>query len=739
MSKFQEQDVSVEAVDIEAQQRDQSQPARRTSIRDAVSRVVHTIDPLASPPDANRLGLGIDEIKRVHTLDATPVNGRHGILSPIPSQESLTCRLHPELPVDAYSIQRLAKHDDIDMMPRWKRLLYRSTPLFVLATFGAHWLYFALRVIFTIAAQRAGHKTLYMAWTFVTVEAIISIPMILHRVWNLHATGTRHRPKLRLIGDNVPSVDVVITCCKEDDDLIYDTAAAACTIDYPVDRFRVIVCDDGRSTSLERLINDSPFTNLYYRSREKTKDHHFKAGNLNYALSETEKMGGAHFLAALDADMIPERDWLRALLPHMLQDPKCCMACPPQLFYNVPEDDPLCQSLDTFVHNIEPIKDALGVAWCTGSGYILRRAALQEIGGFPTGSLAEDVCCSSMLLGAGWRTAFVHEPLQYGTVPDSLTSHLKQRTRWVSFSVPAFGITNRLQTIGTVQTSIKLRFCLWGPLVKHMTFLQRLCGFIYTISSVFTVFYVMSILTIPIVLVSGGNLVPYTTINQLRWLIRSCWLALILNRISELFSFLPAGYRSGQRENRAMIWMAPFHAFSILRTFFLPGFLGGKVAVFTSSGSQKAELNERDKALRAPLWRRLKVTIWDCQCYFHLIYISFVVSSIIISTYWIVNNRDGWYGDRKTLLLGLLTHIGWPPVLWLICVVSCWQPINYALFPPNVPHREDLLERDPKTGVAHPTESAKSQKNGWAATFLEVQYSLITLYTTAIFVMSFFI
>jgi cellulose synthase/poly-beta-1,6-N-acetylglucosamine synthase-like glycosyltransferase len=63
----------------------------------------------------------------------------------------------------------------------------------------------------------------------------------------------------------------------------------------------------------------------------------------------------------------------------------------------------------------------------------MRRDALDSIGGFPYGSLAEDVCTSSMLLGAGWKTAYIHEPLQFGTVPDSLISHLKQRTRWVSF------------------------------------------------------------------------------------------------------------------------------------------------------------------------------------------------------------------------------------------------------------------------------------------------------------------
>lgn len=64
------------------------------------------------------------------------------------------------------------------------------------------------------------------------------------------------------------------------------------------------------------------------------------------------------------------------------------LACPPQLFYNTPPSDPLAQSLDFFVHVIEPIKDALGVAWCTGSGYIVRREALDDIGDFPLGSLA---------------------------------------------------------------------------------------------------------------------------------------------------------------------------------------------------------------------------------------------------------------------------------------------------------------------------------------------------------------
>ncbi|KAK4940215.1 hypothetical protein LTR10_019644 [Elasticomyces elasticus] len=724
-----------------------SQGIRRASV--AVGEVLHKMDPL-TVTQGNPLGLGINETRRVSSVGyAAPQQFNARRFSRVSSNETTikppdiaqiredsdetlptpVVRLGMSEKQDDYLIQRIAAHDDIEMLTPFRRFLYRLCPVLVVTTIAAYWIYFALRVRFTLSAESAAHETYWMAWAFILVELFVSIPMLLHRLWGWHVVGLRKRPKLRLLGDNVPSVDVIITCCGEDDDLVLDTAKAACNIDYPPERFRVLVCDDGKSKTLQELCEKTALTqfdNLYYRSRPKYPGvpHHFKAGNLNDALEETARLpgGAANFVAALDADMIPMRDWLRALLPHMLQDPKCSMACPPQLFYNVPKEDPLCQSLDTFVHISEPIKDSMGVAWCTGSGYVLRRAALQSIGNFPIGSLAEDVCTSSMLLGSGWNTAFVHEPLQYGTVPDSLMSHLKQRTRW---------------TIGTVQTSLKLRFSVFGPLVKHMTFPQRLCGFVYTVSSLFTIFLVCSMFTAPIVLVSGGNLVPYTTINQLKWLIRSNFLSAILNRANEAISYLPSGYRTGQRDARAMMWMAPFHSISVIRTFLLPKWLGGKVAVFTSSGSQKAELNERDPILRAPLWRRLKVTIWDCQCYLHLLYIMFCLAAVGVSMYYNITNKDN--RTAKDVLLALLTHAFWPPIIWLTCIISCWIPINYAIFPPDEPDRQDLLVRDPVTGVAYPSEESKKTKTGWASWAHEATYTGITVYTTVIFVLSFWL
>jgi cellulose synthase/poly-beta-1,6-N-acetylglucosamine synthase-like glycosyltransferase len=295
-----------------------------------------------------------------------------------------------------------------------------------------------MRITFVVSAQQKFGAPFPLAWIFIAIEISVAVPIFLQTFWSLFIMKKRRRPKLRLIGNDVPTVDVFITCCGEEFDVIMDTVRAACDLDYPSDRFRVLLLDDGKSDALKNAIEDMReiFPNLFYKRRPKFPGvpHHFKAGNLNYGLDDVHNMpgGAGEYMAALDADMIPEQQWLRAVVPHLLVDEKMALACPPQLFYNVPKDDPLCQSLDFFVSVSETVKDAMGVAWCTGSGYVVRRAALDQIGNFPCGSLAEDVATSTLLLGKGWKTAYVHEKLQFGTVPEDYGSHLKQRTRWVS-------------------------------------------------------------------------------------------------------------------------------------------------------------------------------------------------------------------------------------------------------------------------------------------------------------------
>ena len=181
--------------------------------------------------------------------------------------------------------------------------------------------------------------------------------------------------------------------------------------------------------------------------------------------------------------------------------------------------------------------------------------------------------------------------------------------------------------------------------------------------------------------------------------------------------------------------MSPDHALTIIHAFILPTWLGGKVSAFTPSGGIKSELNERDSHLRAPLGWRLKVILWDCNVIMHVVYLLFCMAAVTKSTVdGIIINK----GSTEQTLLYMLTHACWPPILWLIAVNACWAPIHYAIWPPTVPDREDLLDRDPTTGIAHPTKEAKSIVWDKTNAFHEIQYSMLTVYIIVLFIGTFF-
>jgi hypothetical protein len=268
-----------------------------------------------------------------------------------------------------------------------------------------------------------------------------------------------------------------------------------------------------------------------------------------------------------------------------------------------------------------------------------------------------------------------------------------------------------------------------------MGFFARLSAFVFAIDAFFKIFLLVALLTIPIVLVSGGQLVAYSSHAQLCWQIRLCFASLVLTRVNEWITYLPSGYRLAQQDTGAQLWMAPYHAITIVRSFILPSWLGGKAMAFSSSGSIKSELDECDPKTRAPLFRRLKVMLWDCDLYMHLLYVLFVVGAVTSSTVIGIINSD----TIHTLLIYLLTHAFWPPMLWLLSVTACLEPIRYVIWPPTMPDREELLDRDPITNIARPKEEWKKQRYSKLMFWHEMQYSGVTIFTAVVFFGAFFV
>ena len=291
-------------------------------------------------------------------------------------------------------------------------------------------------------------------------EVVLALNLILIQ---FAVPNTPGRPCYRLLDSSAPTIDVFVTCCGEPLDVIANTVAAAASQDYPSQQLRIFILDDGRNEKLRDAValwNESsakekgPQVRYLSRKLEPGVRSYFKAGNLRFGIDETKRLGGSEFMASLDADMIPEHDWLRRMIPHLIIDDGLAIACPPQVletrfllakysadfryqyYYNLPDDDPLGQQTDFHIWFtiFEPLNDRLGAAMCTGTGYVVRRSALEDIGGWPLAEAAEDLMCSSTLSNAGWKVAFVGESLQHGLAPESLRAHVKQKKRWVCSS-----------------------------------------------------------------------------------------------------------------------------------------------------------------------------------------------------------------------------------------------------------------------------------------------------------------
>ena len=258
---------------------------------------------------------------------------------------------------------------------------------------------------------------------------------------------------------------------------------------------------------------------------------------------------------------------------------------------------------------------------------------------------------------------------------------------------------------------------------------------IYATLSLYNIVLTLSLFALPVVLLSGNALVAYANTDQLRWLIRACFIALVINRFCELAMFLPSGYATGQRGARAQIWMAPYITVSILRSFVLPTWLGGQKQAFKPTGSLKSELNERYPASRAGIWRRFNVIALNYMAGYHLLYVYLVLAAVTLTTMRCIFRQP----TVEAKLLCLLTHAFWPPIAWVLTISAFWTPINYALNPPTVPDRERLLKRDSKTNVAHPTRDSK--KIAWRAQTVrfEFEYFISSAFTALVFVASFLV
>jgi cellulose synthase (UDP-forming) len=266
-----------------------------------------------------------------------------------------------------------------------------------------------------------------------------------------------------------PAVDLLIPTYNEPLSVVKYTALAAMNIDWPADKLNIYILDDGRREEFRRFAEEA---GIGYMTRD--DNLHAKAGNINRALARLD----APYVAIFDCDHVPTRSFMQVTLGWFLRDSKLAMLQTPHHFYS---PDPFERNLDQFrtIPNegelfygvVQDGNDFWNATFFCGSCAVLRRSALDEIGGIAVETVTEDAHTSLRMQMNGWNTAYINIPQAAGLATERLSGHVKQRIRWARGMVQIMRTDNPLFARGL---SAAQRLCYFNAMTHFLYALPRL-------------------------------------------------------------------------------------------------------------------------------------------------------------------------------------------------------------------------------------------------------------------------
>lgn len=303
-------------------------------------------------------------------------------------------------------------------------------------------------------------------------ETYIWLVMILgyfQSIWPLH------RKPVPLPADQSlwPSVDIMITTYDEDLSILKPGIYSALGLDWPKEKLNIYILDDGDRPACKAFAEE---VGVHYLARP--THEHAKAGNINYAL----KHSSSDLVAIFDCDFVISHTFLQLTVGWFLKDANLAILQTPHHFFS---PDPFERNLKSFRKTpnesslfygvVQDGNDTWNATYFCGSCGIMRRTALERIGGLAVESVTEDAHTSLRLQRLGYNSAYIRIPLAAGLATESLAGHVGQRIRWARGMVQILRIDNPLLGKGL---AFGQRLCYFNAMLHFLSGIPRLIFFI---------------------------------------------------------------------------------------------------------------------------------------------------------------------------------------------------------------------------------------------------------------------
>jgi cellulose synthase (UDP-forming) len=321
--------------------------------------------------------------------------------------------------------------------------------LLVLAFLAAAAWYLAWRL------RTLNPEVLGLSITILVVEAFLFCGILLHlfTTWRL-TVRVPPAPQAGL------AVDVFVTTVDEPAEMVRRTLLAARNMEYA---HQTWLLDDGNRPEMRRLA--AALRCRYIARNEATRG---RGGCLNNAL----KFSTAEVIALFDADHAPARRFLVETLGYF-RDTGVGFVQTPLDFYN----------LDSFAHRregarrlvvwtdrslffrvIQRGRDWRGAAVLCGSCAVIRRSALDSVGGFAASTATEELHTSLKLHKRGYRSVYHARSLAFGLAPTGVATFVRQRMR---AGLGAMQAWRRERILSSRRLTVAQKLCYFAQLAGY--------------------------------------------------------------------------------------------------------------------------------------------------------------------------------------------------------------------------------------------------------------------------------
>ena len=310
-------------------------------------------------------------------------------------------------------------------MRRWSWL---GAQLFAAATLASiAYLLYAASITFVV-----GREPFYLITsTLLLVLEVAALTLSLSYLFEIVDTTSRTSDRPHPVDSNYrPRVAIQVPAYNEPLEVMTETLNALAQLDYPDLIIQVVdnnTPDRENWTALQKRCEELG-PRFQFMHLENWPG--FKAGALNEATRRLPKE--VEIVGVVDSDYVVRPDWLRAVIGHFA-DSKVAFVQTPQNYRDWTDDQylrGLYYSYRYFFEITMPSRAHRNAIIFAGTMGLIRRSALEEIGGWNTDVVTEDAEASLRMLARGHIGIYVPRAYGEGLMPLSFDGLKKQRFRW---------------------------------------------------------------------------------------------------------------------------------------------------------------------------------------------------------------------------------------------------------------------------------------------------------------------